>query len=29
LTAVPGIDLYARRVASLDAGAPEHRELRA
>jgi NhaP-type Na+/H+ or K+/H+ antiporter len=29
LTAVPGIDLYSRRVASLDAAAPEHRELRA
>ncbi len=28
LTAVPGIDLYARRLASLDAGAPEHRELK-
>jgi len=28
LTAVPGIDLYARRLASLDARAPEHRELR-
>jgi NhaP-type Na+/H+ or K+/H+ antiporter len=28
LTAVPGIDLYARKVALLDAGAPEHRELR-
>jgi NhaP-type Na+/H+ or K+/H+ antiporter len=29
LTAVPGIDLYARRLALLDAAAPEHRELRA
>jgi len=29
LTAVPGIDLYARRVALLDAAAPEHRGLRA
>jgi NhaP-type Na+/H+ or K+/H+ antiporter len=29
LTAVPGIDLYARRVALLDPVAPEHRELRA
>ena len=28
-TALPGIDLYARRVASLDAAAPEHHELRA
>src|SRR6516164_6342771 len=28
-TAVPGIDLYARRVALLDSAAPEHRELRA
>jgi NhaP-type Na+/H+ or K+/H+ antiporter len=28
LTAVPGIDLYAHRVALLDASAPEHRELR-
>jgi NhaP-type Na+/H+ or K+/H+ antiporter len=28
LTAVPGIDLYARRLASLDAGAPDHGELR-
>ena len=29
LTAVPGIDLYARRVALLDAAAPEHQEVRA
>ena len=29
LTAVPGMELYARRVALLDAAAPEHRELRA
>lgn len=29
LTAVPGIDLYARRIASLDAAAPEHREVKA
>jgi hypothetical protein len=29
LTAVPGIDFYARRVALLGATAPEHRELRA
>ena len=29
LTAVPGIDLYARRVALLGAAAPEHRGLRA
>jgi NhaP-type Na+/H+ or K+/H+ antiporter len=28
LTAVPGIDLYARRIALLAASAPEHRELR-
>jgi NhaP-type Na+/H+ or K+/H+ antiporter len=28
-TAVPGIDLYARRVALLDSSAPEHRQLRA
>ena len=28
LTAVPGIDLYARRVALLDTAAPEHRGLR-
>jgi NhaP-type Na+/H+ or K+/H+ antiporter len=28
LTAVPGIELYARRVALLGATAPEHRELR-
>jgi hypothetical protein len=29
LTAVPGMKLYAHRVALLDAAAPEHRELRA
>ena len=29
LTAVPGMELYACRVALLDAAAPEHRELRA
>jgi len=28
LSAVPGIDLYTRRVALLDSAAPEHRELR-
>jgi len=28
VTAIPGIGLYGRRVASLDAAAPEHRELR-
>jgi hypothetical protein len=29
LSAQPGIGLYARRVASLDAAAPEHREVKA
>jgi NhaP-type Na+/H+ or K+/H+ antiporter len=29
LTAVPGMELYARRVRLLDGAAPEHRELRA